>query len=37
MASSFAMSADGFGGTLIHDTPTATLTPTLTQPQQPQG
>jgi hypothetical protein len=33
MASSFAMSADGFGGTLINDTPTATLTPTLTQPQ----
>ena len=33
MASSFAMSADGVGGTLIHDLPPATLTHTLTQPQ----
>ena len=33
MAASFAMSADGFGGTLIHDLPPATLTHTLTQPQ----
>jgi hypothetical protein len=33
MASSFAMSADGFGGTLIHESPAATLTQTLTQPQ----
>jgi hypothetical protein len=33
MAASFAMSADGFGGTLIHDNPPATLTQTLTQPQ----
>jgi hypothetical protein len=31
-AASFVMSADGFGGTLIHEAP-ATLTPTLTQPQ----
>jgi hypothetical protein len=29
----FLGSADGFGGTLIHDTPPATLTQTLTQPQ----
>jgi hypothetical protein len=33
MAASFVMSADGFGGTLIHDVTPATLTPTLTQPQ----
>ena len=33
MAASFVMSADGFGGTLIHDVAPATLTPTLTQPQ----
>ena len=33
MASSFATSADGFGGTLIHESPAATLTQTLTQPQ----
>jgi VCBS repeat-containing protein len=33
MASSFVMSADGVGGTLIHDLPPATLTDTLTQPQ----
>ena len=33
MASSFAMSADGVGGTLIHDLAPATLTHTLTQPQ----
>jgi Ca2+-binding RTX toxin-like protein len=33
MASSFAMAADGFGGTLIHDVAPATVTPTLTQPQ----
>ena len=32
-AASFVMSADGFGGTLIHDLPPATLTHTLTQPQ----
>ena len=31
-AASFVMSADGFGGTLIHDVAPATLTPTLTQP-----
>jgi hypothetical protein len=33
MAASFAMSADGFGGTLIHDEAPATVTQTLTQPQ----
>ena len=33
MAGSFAMSADRFGGTLIHDPPPTTLTQTLTQPQ----
>ena len=33
MAGSFVMSADGFGGTLIHDVAPATLTPTMTQPQ----
>jgi len=33
MASSFAMSTDGVGGTLIQDLPPATLTHTLTQPQ----
>ena len=32
-AASFVMSADGFGGTLIHDVAPATLTHTLTQPQ----
>jgi hypothetical protein len=31
-AASFVMSADGFGGTLIHDVAPAILTPTLTQP-----
>jgi hypothetical protein len=35
MAASFVKSADGFGGTLIHDVIPATLTLTLTQ-QQPQ-
>ena len=33
MAASFVMSADGVGGTLIHDLAPATLTHTLTQPQ----
>ena len=33
MAADFVMSADGFGGTLIHDSPPATLTQTLTHPQ----
>jgi hypothetical protein len=33
MAASFVMSANGFGGTLIHDVAPAILTPTLTQPQ----
>ena len=33
MAGSFVMSANGFGGTLVHDLPPATLTHTLTQPQ----
>jgi hypothetical protein len=32
MAASFSMSADGFGGTLIHDVPSAALTQPLTQP-----
>jgi VCBS repeat-containing protein len=32
-AASFVMSADSFGGTLIHDVTPATLTPTLTPPQ----
>ena len=32
-AANFVMSADGFGGTLIHDVAPATLTHTLTQPQ----
>ena len=32
-AASFVMSADGFGGTLIHDLPPATQTQMLTQPQ----
>jgi regulation of enolase protein 1 (concanavalin A-like superfamily) len=33
MAASFSTSADGFGGTLIHDVPSAALMQTLTQPQ----
>ena len=33
MAASFVMSADGFGGTLIHELPPATQTDMLTQPQ----
>ena len=33
MAASFSMSADGFGGTLIHDVPSAVLPQTLTRPQ----
>jgi len=33
MAADFVMSANGFGGTLIHDSPPATLTQTLTNPQ----
>ena len=33
MAASFVMTADGLGGTLIHDLPPATLTQTLTHPQ----
>ena len=33
MAASFVPSADGFGGTVIHDPPPATLTQMLTQPQ----
>jgi hypothetical protein len=33
MAANFSMSADGLGGTLIHDLPSATQTQTLTQPQ----
>jgi len=33
MAASFAMSADGFGGTLITDPPMTSLASTLTQPQ----
>ena len=32
-AASFVMSADGFGGTVIHDVAPAALTHTLTQPQ----
>jgi len=33
IAASFVMSANGLGGTLIHDLPPAALTQTLTQPQ----
>ena len=33
MAADFVMSANGFGGTLIHNSPPATLTQTLTHPQ----
>ena len=33
MAADFVMSANGFGGTVIHDSPPATLTQTLTHPQ----